>query len=151
MITTTSAPASSEISEVHEVVLKHRPANISLHPSIHPSSGLILYCHLSILKLQKPLFWVAYHPCHDRVQMWIHPCCSYCHWNPLSKCSCQQLPQSVFYLLILQLHSWTLKLNPFFLTYCFQEGIFKPCQSYREFTCTEDSLSLCFPDLTHWK
>ena len=54
MITTIRAPASSKISEVHEVVLKHRPANISLHPSIHPSQllldPLLALIHIEITK-----------------------------------------------------------------------------------------------------
>lgn len=55
----------------------------SFHPSIAPAwSSTATYPYL---KLQKPLLWVAYHPCNDKVQMWIHPHSSESHWNPLWK------------------------------------------------------------------
>ena len=72
-----------KISAAHQVVLKHRPAHLSLHPSVAPAwSSTATYPYL---KLQKPLLWVAYHPCNDKVQMWIHSHGSESHWNPLWK------------------------------------------------------------------
>lgn len=55
----------------------------SIYPSIAPAwSSTTTYPYL---KLQKPLLWLAYHPCNDKVQMWNHLHSSESHWNPLWK------------------------------------------------------------------
>lgn len=52
VIATISAPVSEQ-DKPHEVVLKHRPANLSIHPSIQRSPCKVFCCHLSTFEMTK--------------------------------------------------------------------------------------------------